>query len=181
MCGYNLLRSITLRNTMVRSSFPVLPSVLFFSLPCSPWWWILSFCLGAAPPRATCEPASLRIPLVCCLLSCVLAFYLFYFSSLPSLFSLLDVVCFVFFSCVGTIRVLSPRFRCRLRLVKRMICIWYVRKLILPVLFLSEVYDLFQLMCALSSVIICVPPEVIFHSRVIGACPVTTDCIVATS
>ena len=28
---------------------------------------------------------------------------------------------------------------------------------------------------------ICFTPEVIFHSRVIGACPVTTDCIVAMS
>ena len=28
---------------------------------------------------------------------------------------------------------------------------------------------------------ICFPPEVIFRSRVIGACPVTTDCIAAMS
>ena len=41
-----------------------------------------------------------------------------------------------------------------------------------------EVYDLFRLLCVLSSVF-CFPPEVICHSRVIGACPVTTDCIVA--
>ena len=34
-------------------------------------------------------------------------------------------------------------------------------------------------MCVLSSVFICFPPEEIFRSRVIGACPVTTDCIVA--
>ena len=47
--------------------------------------------------------------------------------------------------------------------------------------FLSEVYDLFQLLCVLSSVFIRFPPEVIFRSRVIGACPVTTDCIVAMS
>ena len=51
--------------------------------------------------------------------------------------------------------------------------------------FLSEVqytYDLFQLLCVLSSVFIFVfPPGVIFRSRVIGACPVTTDCIVAMS
>ena len=37
----------------------------------------------------------------------------------------------------------------------------------------------FQLLCVLSSVFICFPPEIILHSRVIGACPVTTDCIVA--
>ena len=33
----------------------------------------------------------------------------------------------------------------------------------------------------LSSVLTCFPPEVIFRSRVIGACPATTDCIVAMS
>ena len=48
-------------------------------------------------------------------------------------------------------------------------------------LFLSEVYDLFQLLRVLSAVFICFLPEVIFSSRVIGACPVTTDCIVAMS
>ena len=39
--------------------------------------------------------------------------------------------------------------------------------------------DVFQLLCVLSSVFICFPPEVIFRSRVIAARPVTTDCIVA--
>ena len=47
--------------------------------------------------------------------------------------------------------------------------------------FLSEVYDLFLLLCILSSVLICCPPEVIFHTRVVGACPVTADCVVAMS
>ena len=51
----------------------------------------------------------------------------------------------------------------------------------LTFLFLSEVYDWFQLLCVLSCVFICFPPEVIFRSRAIGACPVTTDCIVAMS
>ena len=51
----------------------------------------------------------------------------------------------------------------------------------LTFLFLSEVYDLFQLMCVLSCIFICFPSEVIFRSRVIGACPVTTDCIAAMS
>ena len=36
-----------------------------------------------SPPRCL---RALRVPLACCLLSCVLAVYLFYFSSLPSLF-----------------------------------------------------------------------------------------------
>ena len=51
----------------------------------------------------------------------------------------------------------------------------------LTFLFLSEVYDLFQLMCVLSCIFICFPSEVIFRSRVIGACPVTTDYILAMS
>ena len=39
-------------------------------------------------------------------------------------------------------------------------------------------YDLFQLLlCVLSSVFICLP-DLIFRSRVTGACAVTTDCIV---
>ena len=85
MCGYNLLRSITLRNTMVRSSFPVLPSVLFFSLPCSPWWWILFFCLGATPPLR-CLRACKSAYSPCALssfFSCVLDFSWFLFSSFP--------------------------------------------------------------------------------------------------
>ena len=54
---------------------------------------------------------------------------------------------------------------------------WYVRTPISPLYFLSDVYDLFQLLCVPSSVFICFPPEVIFRSRVIGVRPVTTDCI----
>ena len=51
----------------------------------------------------------------------------------------------------------------------------------LTFLFLSEVYDLFNLLCVLSSVFICFPPEVTFRSRGIGACLVTTGCILAMS
>ena len=43
------------------------------------------------------------------------------------------------------------------------------------------VYDFDRLLCVLPSVFICFPPEVIFRSRVIGACHVTMDCIVAMS
>ena len=82
-------------------------------LPCSPLLGggFYSSVSALQPPRAPCERASLRIPLVCRLLSCVLAFYLFYFSSLPSFpFSAfdLDVVCFIpgsVFSLVGIIRL----------------------------------------------------------------------------
>ena len=99
MCGYNLLRSITLRNTMVRSSFPVLPSVLFFSLPCSPWWWILFFCLGATPPPPRCLRACKSVHSLVCLSSYFLAFYAFHFSFFLPLFEFdLAVVLFnVFF------------------------------------------------------------------------------------
>ena len=51
--------------------------------------------------------------------------------------------------------------------------------------FLSEVYDLCQLLCVLSSLLLRVfvflLSEVIFRSRVVGACPVTMDCIVSIS
>ena len=48
--------------------------------------------------------------------------------------------------------------------------------------FSSQVCDLFQLLCIILILFfICFPPEVIFRSRVTGACPVTTDCIVAMS
>ena len=46
---------------------------------------------------------------------------------------------------------------------------------------MSEAYDLFQLLCVLSSDFCFDPPEVIFHSRFIGGCHVTTDYIVAMS
>ena len=81
--------------------------------------------------------------------------------------------------------MLSPPFRFLLRLVQHIrtydisICILIRTYADLTFLFLTEVYDLFQLLCVLPSVFICFPPEVIFRSRVIGACPVTTDCIVA--
>ena len=40
----------------------------------------------------------------------------------------------------------------------------------LTFVFLSEVHDLFQLLCVLSAVFICFPPEEIFRSTIIGAC-----------
>ena len=54
------------------------------------------------PPRASCEPEECAFTLAYSLLPCVLAIDLFYFSSLPSLFSIsiLDIVCFILsFSC----------------------------------------------------------------------------------
>ena len=66
---------------------------------------ILLFRLDATRPPRRLRARSTRIPLACCLvLSCVLAVdtRIFYFSSLPSLFSIsnLDIVCFILsFSC----------------------------------------------------------------------------------
>ena len=66
-----------------------------------------------------------------------------------------------------------------------MICILIRTYSDLTFSFCHEVFDLLQLLCVLYSVFIyygiCFPPEVIFRSRVVGACPVTTDCIVAMS
>ena len=67
--------------------FLVSPSLLFFSIPCFPWWRMMFswyFVPVLHPLRAACEPASMRIPLACCLLSCVLV-YVFLFSCLASL------------------------------------------------------------------------------------------------
>ena len=46
-------------------------------------------------------------------------------------------------------------------------------------LFTYLVYDLFQLLYYLLFFVF--PPDLIFRSRVIGTCPVTTNCIVAMS
>ena len=46
---------------------------------------------------------------------------------------------------------------------------------------MSKVYDLFQYCLYYLSFFFCFPPELIVRSRFVGACPVTTDCIVAIS
>ena len=51
------------------------------------------------PPRAAREPVSLRIPLACCLLYCVIAFIYFIVILFPFFDFDLDVVCFLSFSC----------------------------------------------------------------------------------
>ena len=79
--------------------FLVSPSSLFFSLPCSPWSRILLFCLGATSSlRCLRSCKSAYSPCVWSSSSfCDVAFNLFYFFSLPSLFFYfnLDVVCLV--------------------------------------------------------------------------------------
>ena len=83
---------------------------------------ILLFRLGATPPPRCLRAWSMRIPLACCLLSCVLGVDWFHFFSLPSLFSISILETSFVPSCLflgGT--MLSPRFRFLLRLVQHMI------------------------------------------------------------
>ena len=121
----------------------------------------------------------MRIPLACSLLSCVVDVDFFFFSYLFSLFRLrFGHRLFHRLFLAGSMP--PPRFRFLLRLVSHTRCI-LIRTNDDLTLFLSEVYDLFQLLCALSSVFICFLSEVIFCSRGIGACPMTTDCIVVMS
>ena len=130
-------------------------------------------------PRAACEPANLRIPLPVSLFF-FLAFFPFtsfsflLFSFLFRFrFGLQFVSCCLFLVSI----MLSPRFV--FRLVQRVICIWYVRTLISLFLRLLGIRFVSVIVCIIFRFIF--PPEVIFHSRVIGACPVATDCVVATS
>ena len=126
----------------------------------------------------------MRIPLAGCLLSCVLDVDLlyFFFSTFPfsiSIWTSLVSSCF-FLVGTGLSRLLGFGFCCDSFSIRCNICILIRTYTDLTFSFLSEVYDLFQLLCVLSFVFICFPPEIIFRSRVIGAGPVTTDCIVAT-
>ena len=96
------------------------------------------FFLVLQPPRAACEPACMRIPLVYCLLAFLLFIYFIFFCSFPFFDFDLDVVCSILsFSCayyaVSSVLVL-------LRLVKRMIRTGHVHTLI-STLFLCEVQD----------------------------------------
>ena len=125
----------------------------------------------------------MRIPLACCLLCCVLAVDLFiYFSSLPSLFSISIWTSFVS-SClflVGT--MLSPRFRFLLRLVWHITCILVRTCADLTFLFFGwGIRFVSVIVCIIFGFLFVFPPEVIFRTGVIGACPVTTDCIVTMS
>ena len=155
-------------------------SSLFFSLPCFPWWRILLFCyfVSALPsPRAPCEPEVFVFPSRasslrrwCCLF--------FFFSSFPfsmliwrslvssSIFLVTRISGFGFCRDSFSIRVIRILIRTYVDLTffscrRHTICFSYC------------VYDLLFLRN------ICFPPEVIFRSRVVRACPVATDCIVA--
>ena len=77
-----------------------------FSLPCLSSAVVLPYVPVLHPPRAACEPANLRIPVVCCLLSCLLfcllAFVFSSSTSIPSLLFYFDLKVVLFhhdFSC----------------------------------------------------------------------------------
>ena len=170
--------------------FLVSPSSLFFSLPCFPWWripLILLFRLGATPPPTL--RASLNYAYSPCVLSSFfLAFLLliyflwlyFFFSSFSffrfrfghrlfhSVFFLWVLCCLLGFSfCCDSFSICSVS--------------WYVRTLTSPFNFRLRYTICFSYCVYYLLFFICFPSEVIFRSRVIGACPVTTDCIVAMS
>ena len=78
---------------------------------------ILLFRLGATPPPRSLRPCSMRIPLACCLLSCVLDvdLFLLFLLFLPFFDFDLDIVFSPCLFFAGT--MLSLRFRFLLRLV----------------------------------------------------------------
>ena len=136
--------------------FLVSPSSLFFSLSCFPWWRILLFCYFVSalhPPARSLRAWSMRIPLACCLLSCVLDVDLLFLLLFLPFFDLdLDIVCFILSFSRGCYAVSSVFVSVATRLAYRMRCILIRTHADLTYLFLSEVYDLFQLLCVVSSV-----------------------------
>ena len=109
--------------------------------------------------------------------------YLYFFLLFFPFFDFdLDIVFILSFSC-GYDAVSSVSVSAATRLAYDILSIFILTRTCayLAFLFLSEVYDSFQVLCVLCCVFICFPPEVIFRSRVIGASHVTTDCIVTMS
>ena len=144
------------------------------------------FRLGATPPPRSFRAWSMRIPLACCLLcsfflALLMLTHLHYFSSLPSLFRfrfghrLFHPVFFLWVLCC----LLGFGF------CFDSFSIWYIfldTCADLTFLCLSEVCDLFHLLCVLSCVFYPFSScGATFRSRVIWACTVTTDYIVAIS
>ena len=147
---------------------------------------LLLFRLGATPPPRSFRAWSMRIPLACCLLcsfflALLMLTHLHYFSSLPSLFRfrfghrLFHPVFFLWVLCC----LLGFGF------CFDSFSIWYIfldTCADLTFLCLSEVCDLFHLLCVLSCVFYPFSScGATFRSRVIWACTVTTDYIVAIS
>ena len=158
----------------------------FVSLPCFPWRRILLLCYFVSVLHPPSLLASLKYAYSPCVLSSFLRscfVYICHFSSLPFFFfrfRFWTSFCFILsFSC-GCYAVSSVSVSAATRLAY-MICI-LIRTLI-PFYFSCAGYTI-----CLSDTYVCIifcfscfPPEVIFRFRVDGACPVTTDCIVAIS
>ena len=133
------------------------------------WWRSLLFCFLFSvlhPPARSLRAWSRRIPLACCLLALLMLTYLYFILLFPPFFDFdLDIVCFhpVFFLCFLCC-LLGFGFCCDSFSI-RYICILIRTYADLTVLFLSEVYDLFQLLCVriIFCFYICSPPEVIFR------------------
>ena len=132
----------------------------FFSLPCFPSWRILLFCYFVSalhPPPRSLRAWSMRIPLACCLFSCVVDVDLSIFSSLPSLFRFR--MGHRLSSCIFLACLLGFDFCCDSFSIRSMIYIYilYLDTCVSwsHLLFLSEVYDLFQLLCYFLYVFIC--------------------------
>ena len=80
---------------------------------------------------------------------------------------------------------MSAATRLAYDMIRILIRTWYIHTYAdLTFVFVSEVYDFVSVivlrLCLIFS-FICFPPEAFFRSRVIGACPVTTDCIATMS
>ena len=85
---------------------------------------------------------------------------------------------------LGSVSV-SAATRLAYDMIRILIRTWYIHTYAdLTFVFVSEVYDFVSVivlrLCLIFS-FICFPPEAFFRSRVIGACPVTTDCIATMS
>ena len=141
------------------------------------------------PPRAPCEPEVCVFPLRAVFF---LALLILTYSSIFILFLAffdfdLDMVCFILsFSCeyyaVSSVSISAATrlaydvyLDTYVRWYHLFIFVWGIRlvSVIVCIIFVL-------LLFLLSSFFICFPLEVIFRSRVIGACPVTTDCVVRT-
>ena len=116
-----------------------------FSLPCSPWWRILFFCLGATPSPRCFRACKYAYP------PCVLSFSCGY--------------CYVV-SSVSVSAATRWAYVRRICMTYNMYLGTYVRWFHLLIFVWGTVYDLFQLLCIIFCLmciifcLICFPPEV---------------------
>ena len=142
---------------------------------------LCSFVSALQRSRPPCEP-EVCVFSFCAAFSCVLDVNLFLlFLLLLSLFRFRFGHCFILsFSC-GYYAVSSVSVSAATRLAYDMYLDTYISTLISPFYFCLRYTICFSCCVYYLLFLFCFPPEVIFRSRVIGACPVTTDCIVAMS